>query len=279
MHSPLLALPFRGPSIGRAVIALIALMVFALAAHGAGVEKKGDSAPALVSTKGPVPKWNGLADLQLIAAKGDPEACFELATRYLDGNEVVQDTARAIALFEQAAKGGVANASFRLGKIYFEGISGPADYARALEYYLAAAQAGVLEAQHNIGAMLVSARGVKRDFVEGLAWLIVAGKSLDDGEAEARVRTRLAKRPADIVAAEERAVELSKDLSHATVRAVFPGAVVIPPVIDAPPKPSVAAPVAPKVEKSTVAVPKIEVPAPMKMNLPAAPEVPSSSGK
>ena len=141
-----------------------------------------------------------------------------------------------------------------------------------------AAQSGVVEAEHNIGAMLVSARGVKRDFVEGLAWLIVATKSGDVGEAEGRVRARLAKRPADIQAAEERAAELLKDLPHATVRAVFPGVVAVTPVIEAP-KPPVPIQVLPALEKPTVVLPKIEAPAVDKISVPSNVGNPVASGK
>src|SRR6185369_13200425 len=126
----------------------------------------------------------------------------------------------------QAGRGGINNAWFRLGKIYSDGLLGAPDYERTLDYYTRAARAGVPEAQHNLGAMLVSARGVKRDLVEGLAWLIVATKSGAVSEAEIQVRDRLAKRPADIKAAEARAQELLGNLPVATVRAVLKDAAV-----------------------------------------------------
>ncbi len=262
----------------KSVVTLVVTAVFFGKVYAAPPVVKGDSAPVLVSTKGQAPKWNTLAQLQQVAAKDDPQACFELGVRTIEGEEVAQDTSRAIVLFEKAAAGGVANASFRLGRIYFDGVGVPVDYPRALEYYLVAAQAGVLEAEHNIGAMLVSARGVKRDFVEGLAWLIVATKSGDEAEAESRVRARLAKRPADIQAAEERAAELLKDLPHATVRVVFPGAAAIAPVIVAPPPP-VSVSVVPQMEKPTIVIPKIEAPAVDKITLPTSAGVPAVSGK
>jgi hypothetical protein len=61
---------------------------------------------------------------------------------------------------------------------------------------------------------------VQRNYVEGLAWLIVSVKSGADGSAEEQVRTRLAKKPTDIKSAETRAEEILKDLPHANVRAV-----------------------------------------------------------
>ena len=93
------------------------------------------------------------------------------------------------------------------------------DLGRALDYFTLAARSGVAEAQHNLGAMLVSGRGVKRNYVEGLAWLIVAVKSGVGADTETQVRNRLAKRPNEIIAAESRADELVKDLAYATVQA------------------------------------------------------------
>lgn len=228
-------------------------------APAAKKEIAGDIPPVLLSTKGTPPKWTTLPQLQQFAAKGDPQACFELGVRYSEGDEVTSDTPRAITLFEQAAKGGVVNALFRLGKIYHDGLGVPVDYSRALDYFTPAAQAGVTEAQHNIGAMLVSARGVKRDYIEGLAWLMIATKSGDPSDAEAQVRGRLAKRPADIQSATVRAEELRKDLRHATVRAVLTALAAKPPVSVAP-KSAILAPVVAPVEKPTIAVPKIKLP-------------------
>jgi hypothetical protein len=225
----------------------------------------GDAPPVLVSTKARAPLWKNLTELQQYAQQGNPQACFELGGRYLEGDEVSVDPARAITLLEQAAQGGVADANFRLGKIYHDGVGVPVDYTRALTYFTSAARAGVPEAQHNIGAMLVSARGVKRDYIEGLAWFIVAGKSGAPTDAEAQVRARLAKRPADIQAGEARAGELLKDLGHATVRAVLLGPPPTAPTAPAPtPLPAVATPV----QKPVIAPPKMEASLPVVITLP-----------
>ena len=77
---------------------------FFAVAPAAKKEAAGDAPPVLLSTKGNPPKWTTLPQLQQFAAKGDPQACFELGVRYLEGDEVGQDTSRAITLFETAAK-------------------------------------------------------------------------------------------------------------------------------------------------------------------------------
>jgi hypothetical protein len=265
--------------ISKTVVILAMTAVF-FGPAGAATKKEaaGDAPPVLLSTKGNAPKWKTIDQLQQFAAQGDPKACFELGARCLEGDEVPQDTPRAISLFERAAKGGVTDATFRLGKIYHDGLGVPVDYVRALDYYTTAAQAGVLEAQHNIGAMLVSARGVKRDFIEGLAWLIVAGKSGDPSDAETQVRNRLAKRPADIKAAEERALEIAKDLRNATVRAV-PTGLAVKPTPPAAPKPAVSTPILPPVEKPVITAPKLETPPPVTLIPFEKPTAPTAPGK
>ena len=144
----------------RLLLALSLAFVPAFAAKPKAVPA--DAAPQLISTQGGGPKWKNVAELQSFAAKGDPQACFELGERSLEGDGVPKDAAKAIPLFETAAKGGITNAWFKLGKIYHDGLTGTPDYGWALEYFGNAARARVAEAQHNLGAMLVSARGVKR---------------------------------------------------------------------------------------------------------------------
>lgn len=260
----------------RSTLILLLLPLLCLAPAGVFAAKKvkasGDAPPQLISTKGGGSKWSNARELEAHAAKGDPQACFELGARLLDGDdEIKSDPVRARPLLEVAAAGGVADAQFRLGKIYHDARGVPRDYAKALEHYTAAARLGVPEAQHNIGAMLVSARGVKRDYVEGLAWIILANKSGAGSEAETQVRTRLAKRPADIRAAEARAAELLADLPKATIRGVNG------PVPDPREPPTLAPPpAAPRpVVKPTLTAPKIDPVAPPKIDVKMDPPPPA----
>jgi TPR repeat protein len=237
----------------------------ALAAKKAAKETL-DAPPQLISTKGNAPKWKNVDELKQFALRGDPQACMELADRSVEGDGVPRDIKQAEVFFERAAKAGAPNGWFRLGKIFHDGLDGPPDYARALEYFTLAARAGVSEAQHNIGAMLVSARGVKRDYVEGLAWLIVAKKSGAPSDAEEQVRTRIARRPADIAAAETRAAEIAADLANATIRTGIP-AVSAP--LAKPPAPSSTPPT-----KPGIVAPKLDPVTPPKIDVPLAPTGP-----
>ena len=206
---------FAGISARRAAVWLaLGTVALAGAAERPAAKADGDNLPPqLISRTGGGPRWTSIADVKRDAEKGVPAACFELAGCYESGRDVPKDIGKALALYQQAANGGEANGWFRLGKIYADGLGVEPDRPKALEYYRQGAKAGVVEAQYNIGAMLVSARGVKRDWVEGLAWLIVATRHGAPPEGEQKVRAQLAKRPADIAAAELRAEEILNQLS------------------------------------------------------------------
>jgi len=95
---------------------------------------------------------------------------------------------------------------------------------RALAYFKAAAAGGVAEAFHNIGAAYASARGVKRDYAEGLAWLIGAKKRGAESPAESALRGQIQKlkKPELIPAAEKRAVEIERELGEKKVVDLLP---------------------------------------------------------
>lgn len=243
----------------RLLLSLLCLVSVPLLAAKKAAEPA-DAPPQLISTHGGGPKWKNVSELIAFAAKGDPQACLELGDRSLEGESVPRDVTKAAALYEQAAKAGVADGWFRLGKIYHDGLLDVPDYGKALDYFTTAAKAGVVEAQHNLGAMLVSARGVKRDYLEGLAWLIVAKQAGAPSDAETQVRARISRRPADIAAAEARATEIAADLPHAVVHATLLNK----------PVPPVAAPV----EKPAITAPKPEPVAPPKITVPLTPVPP-----
>jgi hypothetical protein len=184
-----------------------------------------DAPPELLSTAGqPVSRqWKSLAELKKAAKSGNAKARYQLGLRYETGDGVKQDYKRARALYEQAAAGGVGDAIYRLGRFYQNGFGVETDPSQARDFYHAAALANVPLAQYNLGAMLVSARGVRRDYVEGLAWLILAGRNHIEADGEKRVRDHLADQPKVIAAAEERAEELAQDVAaHKGVKPEWP---------------------------------------------------------
>lgn len=208
----MIATKLRYNTAGLRVIGVGLCFSMLVAVHGA------DQAPVLESTTaGKASKWSSVAAVQAAAAKGDAEAALELGSMYEFGRGLPADPAMARTLYVQAAAAGVPEADFRLARLLSEGLGGGVDLPGSYERYLRAARAGLPLAQYNVGAMLASARGVKRDYVEGLAWIILASRdSSVDPEGEKRLRARLARRPQDIAAAEQRAAALDKEVSEAS---------------------------------------------------------------
>lgn len=178
-----------------------------------------DSKPELVSRTGGGSTWSNVAELQKASDSGNAEAQAAMGEMLVTGDQVPKDVTKGVELLAKAAAAKQATAAFRLGKLYEDGDGVAPDASKALEYYLQAARAGVSEAQYNLGAMYVSARdGLKRDYKEGLAWLIVATKHGANGEGEAKVRERLKKthREALIAEGEQRAQEIEKEIASAS---------------------------------------------------------------
>ena len=254
----------------------LALAAFVLSLLAAAVPlrcRAQDEAPKLLSTTGGAGRqpWKNLAELQKAAAAGNSEACLQLGFRYETGDGVDQDYARARTLYEEAAAAGVADAIYRLGKLHQDGLGVGSDPAYARDLYEVAALAGVPLAQYNLGIMLVSARGGRRDYVEGLAWLIVASRNHIEADGEKQVRERLAKQPQVIAAAGRRAEELDRDVAaRKGSKPPWPPPGLEPPSLS-PPKPAPAA-TKPVVSAPPIAPPKIEPPPPPVLLPPALPD-------
>jgi hypothetical protein len=151
--------------------------------------------------------------------------------------------------------------------VYEEGQGVTRDRLRALEYFRAAAAAGEPEGFFNVGAAYVGAHGVKRDYTEGLAWIILAAKRGAGGNTEQTVRDRILKlrRPEWIRAAETRAPAIERELAAKKPADFLPtSAALVPPraVAPAAPAPVIAAPVekAPVPGKIQPAAPALTLP-------------------
>jgi uncharacterized protein len=245
------------------------ILILPLAPARANCAEAPDARPTLLSTTGGKTgeHWNNLASLQKAAEAGNPKACLQLGLCYEAGENVGQDYGQAQALYEKAAAAGSADAIYHLGKLNQEGLGVEPDPIRAHNLYEEAALADVPLAQYDLGVMLVGAHGVKRDFVEGLAWLILASRNHVEADGEQRVRTHLAGQPQVIAAAEKRAEELLKDVAaHRGTGPVWPL-----PVVDSSPPVQLPAPVKPMLPPPKLEPPKIELPPPPIFPPPSAP--------
>ena len=195
---------------------LLALSAVAGGILGSAQDEVIIAPPMLVNTTDGGPRWDTVAELIVAAQGGEPLAQFQYAQLLEYGDQdVTQSDKLALEYYGLAADGGMGEAIFRLGKIHHDGELGVSvNYRRALSYYRRAADAKIPEAFYNIGAMHVSARGVKRDYVEGLAWLMLAAeRDSDPDDAVARVRKRLTRYPHYIDRANRRANVLRAEFS------------------------------------------------------------------
>lgn len=110
------------------------------------------------------------------AKAGNPMAQFLLGIKYETGTDVPRDLARAAELFEQAARKGHKDAQFKLASMLEAGRGIAADRDAAEAWYRAAAFEDHAPAQYNLSLMLLSAARDEDALVEGLSWLMRAGR-------------------------------------------------------------------------------------------------------
>ena len=233
------------------------------------------SAPVIVSMDGGGPAWDTIPELIAAAEDGDALACFQYAQLLEVGDQVEQDESKAFVFYQKAAFLNYPDAVFRVGKAYHDGLMGqPVNYTGAFEYYERAAYLSVPEASYNVGAMLVSGRGGKRDYVEGLAWLLLAAEHGTDPGSVDQVKARLKRYPDRIARAEKRLPEIKAEIANGHVprdARKAPPPTLLPPaaptMTPAPSiKPSIAPPTLPSFGPGSTApsigVPKISIPKP-----------------
>jgi hypothetical protein len=100
---------------------------------------------------------------------------------------------------KKAAISGDARAQATLGSAYGNGVYGlPQDYAESAKWYRKAAEQNYGSAQLNLGVCLAEGKGVEKNVVEGLMWILLARRVGGDGllglfvcDAAAQQRIRL----------------------------------------------------------------------------------------
>jgi localization factor PodJL len=179
----------------------------------------------------------GTSKLRDAAAIGDPNAQFVVATRFLNGENVPVDFAKAAYWYSKAAASGLAPAQYRVATLYERGKgvakdmkaalswyeragalgnvkamhnaavisagneAGGPDYARAHKWFSLAAAHGLKDSEFNLAVLIERGLGTKADPVEALFWYSAAAAQKDQ-DAQAHVDT------------------LTKSLAPATIEAV-----------------------------------------------------------
>ena len=112
----------------------------------------------------------GPMSLRVAAATGNPNAQFEIASRYTEGKIIEQDLRRAATWYQKAAAKGLAPAQYRLGTLYEKGRGVPADKAAARIWYERAAEKGNRKAMHNLAVIYADTSGENHDFAKAAYW-------------------------------------------------------------------------------------------------------------
>lgn len=129
-----------------------------------------------------------------------------------------------IDYLEQASRAGDPVATLRLADMLDTGDMVAVDPSRACGYYRAAALAGRGDAALSLGLAYAKGRGVERNYVEGLAWMIVARRRDNPTGIEDQLRVFLRDHGLGTIvgAAEKRAKELLTPRSREDAIAALP---------------------------------------------------------
>jgi len=93
----------------------------------------------------------------------DPNLQAEIGARYLSGEEIQQDTEKALQWFRKAAKHGSVDAMYALGKMFHDGFAVKGNPKTAAKWYRTAASNGQPDAMYKLAYMYVTGAGVRRN--------------------------------------------------------------------------------------------------------------------
>ncbi len=120
-------------------------------------------------------------DLLYAAMRGDEEAQYRLALRYLQGEGVTPDEPLGLAWLEKAAEAGLVRAQMELADLYMADEILPRNMERAVGWLRKAAEAGHPDAQYNLAVVILKGEGVPRDAALARQWFEkAAGQGLVD---------------------------------------------------------------------------------------------------
>ncbi|MEZ5743355.1 MAG: SPOR domain-containing protein [Sphingomonadaceae bacterium] len=137
------------------------------------------SSPALADVKAGVDAWErgdyktAIREWRADAAKGDPDAQFNLAQAYKLGRGVERDLAMAEKLYSQAAARGHLQAADNYGLLLFQ----RGERAKAMPFIHAASDRGDPRAQYVLGLAYFNGDNVQKDWLRAYALVSLAQQS------------------------------------------------------------------------------------------------------
>ena len=125
----------------------------------------------------------GNDSLRKSALTGDANAQFVVATRYLNGENVSPDAAKAAYWYGRAAVSGLAPAQYRMATLYERGTGVERNMQAALSWYERAAALGNVKAMHNAAVISAGNDAGAPDYARAFKWFtLAANHGLKDSE-------------------------------------------------------------------------------------------------
>ncbi len=116
------------------------------------------------------PTTIGSLALRRAAANGNSAAQFQIALRYVKGENIRQDYAKAAVWFKRAASRGFAPAEYRIATLHERGLGLTKDLGRAQLWYRRAADHGNVKAMHNLAVLYTKGAIGAPDYVRAAEW-------------------------------------------------------------------------------------------------------------
>ncbi|TRL42943.1 peptidoglycan-binding protein [Rhizobium straminoryzae] len=142
---------------------------------------------------------------RMAADRGYPPAQYRLGSLYEKGNGVVRDLGQARLLYEAAAKAGHAGAMHNLAVLYASGATGSVDYTTAVRWFAEAAEHGVADSQFNLAILYARGNGTAQNLADSYMWFSIAAAGGDSDAAAKRDDVARALKPAELDAARQKA--------------------------------------------------------------------------
>jgi serine/threonine protein kinase len=143
--------------------------------------RKMEPLPSGQSASPIMPQLSPLEELSNMAESGDPEAQFNLALKYNNGEGVGRDYKKAIKWYRKAAEQGNVEAQNNLGIMYDSGMGVKRNFKKAAYWFQKSAEKGNTLAQRNLGLMYENGQGVKSSAAEAVKWY---RKSAEGGDSD-----------------------------------------------------------------------------------------------
>jgi len=127
-------------------------------------------------------------DLASYAAKGDPEAQYELGLRFETGYGVLQSYSEAIKWYNESANNAYVHAAFHLAGLYEKGEVVAGNAVEAVRLYELAANQGHAEAQGILGVIFMNGQEgiIAQNYIEAHKWFNLSAACANAHEGSIR---------------------------------------------------------------------------------------------